>query len=172
MDFDSFPPQRHGELPRSVIVLCLANLNCAFYISCHTRGTLCRRSSSQVSRRLLAWSKFSVIRKGASICIYYSPGWACASLLGKSLVGTPRSMSRTSVSKASSVISSAPLCCSGAFRDEEMDPQHRPTEQQRCWGVVGWSPAQCLKTVCFQRSAERFFLPSSRKLLAQYKAEG
>lgn len=36
-------PQRHGELPSSVIVLRLANLNCAFSISCHTRGTSCRR---------------------------------------------------------------------------------------------------------------------------------
>lgn len=44
------------ELPFSVIVLCLANLNCAFYISCHTRGTLCCKSSSQVSKRLLPLS--------------------------------------------------------------------------------------------------------------------
>lgn len=50
MDFDSFAPV---ELPFSVIVLCLTNLNCAFYISCHTQGTLCCKSSSQVSKRLL-----------------------------------------------------------------------------------------------------------------------
>lgn len=42
-DFGAFVPKEEGDLPFSVIALCQANLNSAFYISSHTQGTLrCR----------------------------------------------------------------------------------------------------------------------------------
>lgn len=113
--FCFLPPQRHRELPFSVIVLQLANLNWVFSISCHTWGTSCRRSSSQVSKRPLAWSVFSVIRKEANVCFLIQP---CVSVrkLVREVFGTLRSMSSIAVSKASSVISSAQQGSAGQWR--------------------------------------------------------
>lgn len=40
LDFGALVPTEKGDLPFSVIALCQANLNSAFYTSAHTQGRL------------------------------------------------------------------------------------------------------------------------------------
>lgn len=50
MGFGAFVPNEKGDLPSSVIALCQANLNSAFYISSHTQGTLKRGVQPRLER--------------------------------------------------------------------------------------------------------------------------